>query len=134
MGVIRFTQKDLDRNRPFEPGWKKCEVVGMAEKLSKKKDSINRVVSFKVGLGEDDERSYDHTFSEKALGMMEPFIAAALNVVIDAETDYDESLLIGKQLWIEFTKEIYKDANNPNDRGRPVNRAIAFASLDNPPF
>jgi hypothetical protein len=133
MGVIRFTQKDLDRNRPWEPGWRECEVIGIAEKMSKKKDSINKVVSLKVDV-EGEEREYDHVFSTKALGMMAPFIAAVTSAEVSAEVDYDEATFVGSKLFVEFTKEIYKDANNPNDRGRPVNKAISFASMENPPF
>jgi hypothetical protein len=133
MGVIRFTQKDLDRNRPWDAGWRECEVTGITEKMAKKKDSINKVVSFKVDV-DGEERSYDHTFSEKAMGMMAPFVAAVTKAEVSAEVEYEEASFVGTKLFVEFTKEIYKDANNPNDRGRPVNKAINFASTDNPPF
>jgi len=133
MGVIKFTQKDLDRNNPWEAGWREVEVVAIAEKLSKKKDSINKVVTFKVDV-DGEEREIDHTFSTKAIGMMAPFIEAVTGSPVVAEVEYDESTFVGVKLYIEFTKEIYKDANNPNDRGRPVNKAINFAHHSNPPF
>lgn len=133
MGVIRFTQKDLDRNHPWAPGWRECEVVAILEKMAKKGDSINKVVTCKVDV-EGEDREYDHTFSTKALGMMAPFVEAVTGEPVSAEVDYDEATFVGAKLFIEFTKEIYKDANNPNDRGRPVNKAIGFAHISNPPF
>lgn len=133
MGVIRFTQKDIDRNKPWEAGWKECEVVSIVEKISKKGDSINKIVTLKFDL-DGEEREYNHTFSTKAIGMMAPFIEAVTKAPVSADIEYEESTFIGSKLYVEFSKEIYKDANNPNDRGRPVNRAITFTSIDNPPF
>ena len=133
MGVIKFSQKNLDRNRPFEAGWRPVKVTAVAERLSKKKDSINHVITLDVDV-EGDNREHEHTFSEKAIGMMEPFISAVLGKPVEAEVEYDDSAFVGVELFAEFTKEIYKDANNPNDHGRPVNKVIAWASKDNPPF
>lgn len=133
MGVIKFTQKDLDRNRPFEAGWRPVKVLAMAERMSKKKDSINHVVSLEVDV-DGDKREHDHTFSEKAIGMMEPFIAAVVGGPVEADVEYDEASFVGSDLFAEFSKEIFKDPTNPNDRGRPINKVVAWASKDNPPF
>ena len=65
---------------------------------------------------------------------MEPFVTAALGKPAEVGTDYEDSAFVGVEMFAEFTKEIYKDASNPNDRGRPVNRVIGWASKDNPPF
>lgn len=133
MGVIKFTQKDLDRNRPFESGWRSVKVLSIVERMSKKKDSINHVVNLEVTLDED-TREVEHTFSEKAIGMMEPFIAACLGQPAEAGIEYDEAAFVNCELYAEFSKEIFKDPNNPNDRGRPVNKVIGWANKNNPPF
>ena len=133
MGVIKFTQKDLDRNRPFEAGWKPVKVLSIIERLSKKKDSMNQVVTLDVTLDED-SREHEHTFSEKAIGMMEPFISACLGKPVEAGVEYPTEAFVGSELFAEFTKEIFKDQANPNDRGRPINKVIGWASKDNPPF
>jgi hypothetical protein len=83
---------------------------------------------------EGDTREFEHNFNEKAIGFAEPFISACLNAPVEADTDYDLTAFVNLEIYAEFTKEIYKDANNPNDRGRPVNKIIGWSSLDNPPF
>lgn len=133
MGVIKFTQKDLDRNRPFEAGWRAVKVLSFIERLSKGKDSINHVYGLEVDV-DGELREFEQTFNDKAIGFMEPFISAILRKPVEANVDYNEHAFIGGELFAEFTKEIYKDAKNPNDRGRPVNKAIGWASKDNPPF
>lgn len=134
MGVIKFTQKDLDRNRPFDAGWRSVTVTAAIERLSKKKDSMNHVVTFEVDLDDDDKREFEHNFSEKAIGMAEPFISACIGDNVSANTEYRTEMLIGSKLFAEFSKEIFKDPMNPNDRGRPVNKIVGWASKDNPPF
>ena len=133
MGVIKFTQKDLDKNRPFEAGWRPITITGNTERLSKKKDSMNHIIQLDVDI-DGEIRDFEHTFSEKAIGMMEPFISAMLGKPAEVGVDYDLDAFTGLTGFAEFTKEIYKDASNPNDRGRPVNRIIGWANKDNPPF
>ena len=134
LGVIKFTQKDLDRNRPFEAGWKQIKITGNVDRLSKKKDSINHVVQLEVALDDGEVREFEHTFSEKAIGMMEPFITAMIGHPAETDVDYDLDAFTGSEGFAEFTKEIFKDPNNPNDRGRPVNKIVGWANKDNPPF
>jgi hypothetical protein len=133
MGVIRFSQKDLDRNRPFDAGWRAIKILGEKDQLSKKKDSVNHIITLEVQVDED-MREFEHNFSDKAPGFAEPFIKACLSKDPEANQDYDLSQFVGCELYAEFTKEIYKDASNPNDHGRPINKIIGWASKDNPPF
>lgn len=133
MGVIRFTQKDLDRSKPFEAGWRPVKITAIVEKLSKKKDSINNVLTVDVDV-DGDTRSIEHTINEKANFSAQPLIEAVTKGPVEAGVDYDLAAFVGVELFAEFSKEIYKDANNPNDRGRPINKIIGWASKDNPPF
>lgn len=133
MGVIRFTQKDLERDKPFDPGWKRCKVTANIEKMSKNKESINNVVTFEFDV-EGEPRTYDHYFNEKANFSAKPYIEACVKAPVEVDVDYDMNAFVGCELFVEFSKEIYKNPANPNDRGRPINKAINFASLDNPPF
>ena len=134
MGVIRFTQKDLDAGKPFEAGWRPVKILGEQDKLTKAKDSINHIITLEVTLDGNEVREFEHNFSDKAPGFARDFIGICLGKDPEIGIDYDLSKFVGLELFAEFSKEIYKDAKNPNDRGRPVNKIVGWASKDNPPF
>ena len=86
MGVIKFSQKDLDRNRPFEAGWRAVKVLSFNERLSKAKDSINHVYGLELDV-DGELREFEQTFNDKAIGFMEPFISAILRKPVEANEE-----------------------------------------------
>lgn len=134
MSVIKFTQQDLDRIKPFDPGFKLCKVTSYREELSRAKDSVNHVFELDVNLENGETRQFTLYFSEKALSMIIPFLQAVYDTEVVAGKEYDLSKCVGCELYVEFTKEPWKNPKTPNAREIIVNRAVAFQPKSNPPF
>lgn len=135
MPIVKITKKDLDRNKPFEPGYRLCTQKGTREELTKDKKSINILVDFEVKIDEEnDTREFTKYFSTKALGMLEPYIAAIQDAPVEPDKEVNLDLFNNCQVYIEFSKEIVRNPSNPNDHGRPMNQIINWSPKSNPPF
>jgi hypothetical protein len=124
---FRITRSDMLRSKIVEPGWYLCEIIDITEEPSKKGDSTNIVVSFKISEGPFADVPLKTWFSEKAMGMAVPFVNACGFEVSEDGGDFniDESY-VGKKLKVEVVTGEYdgRPQNNTNDYA-PLSAVLA---------
>lgn len=104
MAVIQFTKADHLRGQLLEAGWYSWLISASSPaKPNEKKDGFNYEVTFQlIDKGPDyDGKEVKRTFSSKAIGMMDPLIAAAKGISqkdLRDMTAFDTDELIGKKI------------------------------------
>jgi hypothetical protein len=84
MAVINFTTGDILRNKLLEKGWYHFKVSVTGPTPNKAKDGVNyTAVLTLIDAGEMDGKEIQRVFSNKAISMMLPLIAAVKGTTVD---------------------------------------------------
>lgn len=129
MPIINLSQDDINRSKPPDAGWHKSKLVGVEEKPSKDKQSINWNFDFEIQNGSSEGRHAYTGVNSKAVGIvLIPMVAALNDIPVDQvqPTQIDTEKLIGKVCYIEVTDSTYE--------GRIVKKITGFSPDSKPPF
>ena len=107
---MKITREDFLKGKILTPGWYTCLVSDVESGLSKKGDSTNFGVSFKVL---DDGPFKDcvvmKTYNEKAPGAAVPFFSAIAGKEIEPDKDYDFEATKGRKLGVLVGNDTYNN-------------------------
>ena len=117
---INVSQEDVARTRAITqgPGWYPLTVKNITVEENKKGDANNFVTDFEVNEGPDKGCRSRVWFSEKAMGMMVPFLKAlGIDVPNTGLADFDLEPAIGRQLkgYLQIEQYEGKDQNALKD-------------------
>jgi hypothetical protein len=112
--VINFTVGDILRSKLLEAQWYKWQITAVAGPTpNAKKDGVNFTVTFTlIDTGELDGKEITRTFSNKAIAMMIPLVAAARGIKVESipkenfQLDTDE--LVGKKIDGKISMDTYE--------------------------
>ncbi len=134
MGLtISISKSDLAKSIPVTEGWAEFQITAAYQKPSAKGDSVNYYFSHAL-IGDPNERTIEHMFNSKALGMMNTWIAAlkgcTVQEVLDSITtgtlSFDVDSVVGKHVMGNVKQELYE--------GRILSKIKDFATVGRVPF
>jgi hypothetical protein len=116
--VIQFTIADVLRTKVLEEGWYSfliSDVTGPTP--NSKKDGVNYTITFTlIDAGERDGKEIKRVFSNKAISMMIPLVAAARGITEDQIPkegfSFDTDELVGKKIDGKATPNVYEGQIN----------------------
>jgi hypothetical protein len=130
--IINIPKGDLAKGIPISEGWKLFSLTETFPKPSKDQGSINYYVHHKL-IDDANERTIEHNFNSKALGMMAPFIAALQNKTQQEVLDSMESGDLSFDLQQVVGQKILGKVEHSTYQGRIQSKIVDWAHPDNTP-
>ena len=111
MGMkLKITREDFLKGKLLTPGWYSVLISEIESGLSKKGDSTNFTVSFKVlDEGPFKDCIVMKTFNEKAPGVAVPYFSAVAGKEIEPDKDYDFEMTKGRKISILVGNDTYNN-------------------------
>jgi hypothetical protein len=107
MSIINISKEDIERGKPWEPGWHKVRFVAVTDAPSKDAQSINYKLVFELLDGSKRTGEWACSFNSKMPGFSIPFFAAMMGSAALEPGSYDFNKYLNGELWIEMGKEPY---------------------------
>jgi hypothetical protein len=121
---MKITREDFLKGKLLTPGWYNVLVAEIETGLSKKGDSTNYTIQFKIlDDGPFKDCIVTKTFNEKAPGVAIPFFSAVAGKEIEPDKDYDFEQTKNRKIALLVGNDTY---NN-----RMVNAAMDFRPAGN---
>lgn len=129
MPIIQFTKADHLRGQLLDAGWYSWLIAGIEAKPNDEKTGVNYHVMFRlIDKGPDfDGKEVKRVFSSKAIGMMDPLIAAAKGIPqkdLMAMTAFDTDELLNKKIDGKCKVDVYEgNMNNKIEEYAPYKQS-----------
>jgi len=130
---ITIPKSDMAKGIPIPEGWKKFALTEVFAKASKNGDSTNYIVVHKL-VDDPNERTIEHNFNSKVIGLMAPFIAALQQTTVQqilesmdsGELTFDLEEVKGNTVLGKVYHDVYQ--------GRVISKIEEWAHPDKVPF
>lgn len=130
MPLVKWTNKDLEAGKPWDPGWHRVIFIKIEEEAAKDKQSINHYPIFQDTKNLDKyTRKYAYIMNTKNMGMYMQNaypLMVALGSTPEGDGQFNWDAAYGKELYIEVVPDVYN--------GQTSYKITGFADPSKVPF